>query len=478
MKFPVQGRQKQELLQQLSATKQFDVPWSEGKVFAYVYDAGEEAMDLLEQAFTMYMTENGLDPTSFPSCMQLEKEVIGMAMDLVNASENGSGTFTSGGTESILLSLKTARDRARDLQPHITQPEIVLPVTAHAAFFKACQYFDLIPVTVEVDDNFRAIPEKMDAAITDNTILMVGSAPSYGHGAIDPIEDLGQIALKHNILFHVDCCVGGMYLPFAKSLGYDIPNFDMGVPGVTQLSMDFHKWGYAAKGASCILYNDADVRRYQIFSHANWTGYAVINPGVTSTKSGGPVAACWAILNYMGREGYERLVDASQAATIKLLKAVEGIDGLAVMGDPKANLIALKATDFNIFPLADEMKTRGWYIQPQFSFENSQENLHLSIGYHNVEQMDAFIADLTEMVAALRSAQHAEAKQQALDPQIKAMLENATPQDLGKISAMLGIDPSNPPERMEDINALLNGISADSREVLLGEFINQIYMPA
>ncbi|SHG79132.1 pyridoxal phosphate-dependent decarboxylase family protein [Ferrimonas marina] len=477
MKFPQSGRAPAELLSQLQATKGQDVPWQEGKVFAYVYDAGPEAMQLLGDAFTLYMTENGLDPTSFPSCMVLEKEVIAMAMDLVNADPNGTGTFTGGGTESILLSLKTARDHARDQKPHIKQPEIVLPVTAHAAFFKACQYFDLTPVTVEVDDNFRAIPEKMDAAITDNTILMVGSAPSYAHGAIDPIEAMGQVALKHDILFHVDCCVGGMYLPFAKQLGYDIPNFDMGVPGVTQLSMDFHKWGYAAKGASCVLYNDANLRRYQIFSHSNWTGYTVINPGVTSTKSGGPVAACWAILNHLGLEGYHRLVDASQKATQKLLNALEGIPGLRAMGDPKTNLIALEATDFNIFPLADEMKERGWYIQPQFSYANSAENLHLSIGYHNVEQMDAFIADLTELTAKVRQQQQS-VEATPLPEAILAMLEDATPATLGQLAGVLGIDPANPPERMEEINILLNNISADSREVLLGEFVNQLYMPA
>ncbi len=478
MKFPQQRRTPDELLRQLQATKGNDVPWQEGKVFAYVYDAGPEAMGLLKDAFSLYLTENGLDPTSFPSCMQLEREVIAMAMDLVNADPAGTGTFTGGGTESILLSLKTARDHARAQRPEIRQPEIVLPVTAHAAFFKACQYFDMVPVTVEVDDKFQAIPEKMAAAITDNTILMVASAPSYAHGAIDPIEALGQIALKHNLLFHVDCCVGGMYLPFAKELGYDIPNFDMSVPGVTQLSMDFHKWGYAAKGASCVLYNDASLRRYQIFSHSNWTGYTVINPGVTSTKSGGPVAACWAILQHLGKPGYLELVKKSQQTTEKLLKALEEIDGLKAMGEPKTNLIALQATDFNIFPLADEMRSRGWYIQPQFSYANSAENLHLSIGAHNADQMDAFIADLKIVAREVREAQHRQQPVQPLPPEILDMLENATPETLGPLAQKLGIDPANPPERMEEINLLLNRISADSREVLLGEFVNQLYMPA
>ncbi|MCB1842991.1 MAG: aspartate aminotransferase family protein, partial [Halioglobus sp.] len=410
MKFPATGQQRDAILTTLGQRKGEDVPWQEGRVFAYIYDAGEEAKQLLKDAFNLYFMENGLDPTSFPSCMQLEKDVIGMAVDLVNGGADATGTFTSGGTESILLSLKTTRDYYRDIKPDITQPEILMPVTAHPAFHKACQYFDLNAVMVEVDEDFCAIPEKMEAAITPNTILMVGSAPSYAHGAIDPIAALGEIALRHSLRLHVDACVGGMYLPFARELGYDIPEFDLSVPGVTQLSMDFHKWGYAAKGASCILYKDRSIRRYQIFSYANWTGYAVINPGVTSTKSGGPIAACWAILNYLGREGYLRLVEAAQAASRKIVDAVAEIEGLEMMGKAQINMLAMRATDFDIFPLADEMKKRGWFIQPQFGFANSSENMHLSVGYHNAHQVDEFVRDLRDVTAEVRAAQAGKAR--------------------------------------------------------------------
>ena len=193
MKFPQQGRSPDVLLAQLQAQKSHDVRWQEGRVFAYIYDAGEEARQLLKDAFNLYMMENGLDPTSFPSCLELEKDVIGMAVDLVNGGADATGTFTSGGTESILLSLKTTRDFYRDVRPDITAPEILLPKSAHPAFHKACQYFDLKAVTVDVDDNFCAIPELMEAAISPNTILMVGSAPSYAHGAIDPLQG-GMVA--------------------------------------------------------------------------------------------------------------------------------------------------------------------------------------------------------------------------------------------------------------------------------------------
>lgn len=476
MKFPQRGQSREALLGQLQALKSDDVPWQEGRVFAYVYDAGEEAKQLLKDAYSLYMTENGLDPTSFPSCMELEKDVIGMAVDLVNGGPDATGTFTSGGTESILLSLKTTRDYYRELKPEITSPEILLPTTAHPAFHKACQYFDLKAVLVDVDENFCAVPEKMAAAVNPNTILMVASAPSYAHGAIDPVTALGEIALQHDLRFHVDCCVGGMYLPFARELGYDIPDFDLSVPGVTQLSMDFHKWGYAAKGASCILYNDRAIRRHQIFSHANWTGYAVINPGVTSTKSGGPLAACWAILNYLGKEGYLRLVDETQQASKRIIEAVNRIEGMEVMGDPKLNMLALRAIDFDIFPLAEEMKKRGWYIQPQFGYANSSENMHLSVGYHNVHAVEEFVADLAEVACAVREAQLGQ-QRYVLPAELRDFIVNSGPEVMDQLGDILGGDGAALPENMVEINNILNQLPADSREMLLGEYVNRLYNP-
>lgn len=476
MKFPQAGRSADDILSALRAQKSGDVPWEEGRVFAYIYDAGPEAKQLLMDAFNLYFMENGLDPTSFPSCMELEKDVIGMAVDLVNGGDDATGTFTSGGTESILLSLKTMRDYYRDVKPEITEPEILMPTTAHPAFHKACAYFDLKAVTVEVDDDFCAIPAKMEAAITPNTILMVGSAPSYAHGAIDPIRELGEIALRHDLRLHVDCCVGGMYLPFAKALGYDIPDFDLSVPGVTQLSMDFHKWGYAAKGASCILYKDRAIRRYQIFSYASWTGYAVINPGVTSTKGGGPIAACWAILNYIGREGYLKLVDAAQQASQKIVDAVAHIDGLETMGKAQINMLALRATDFDIFPLSDEMKKRGWYIQPQFGYANSSENMHLSVGYHNVDQVDAFVKDLAEVTAEVRAAQR-DQERFVMPDELREFIVNSGPEVMDHLGDLVGDGTQLPQDGMQEINNMLNQLPADSREMLLGEFINRLYNP-
>lgn len=475
MPFPQQGRAPADILSQLDAFKTGDLPWAEGRVFAYIYDAGPVATQLLKDAYSAFLVENGLDPTSFPSCLELERQVVDMALDLQQGGAGSAGHFTSGGTESILLSIKTARDRARDLRPQITRPNIVIPETAHSSFFKACHYFDVDAVTVPVDPaTYCAIPGDMEAAIDERTILMVGSAPSYAHGSVDPIAELGEICLRHDILLHVDSCVGGMYLPFAKELGADIPDFNLAVPGVTQLSMDFHKWGYAAKGASAILYRDAAMRDYQVWAWSGWTGYSVINPTVLSTKSGGPVAACWATLQHLGREGYLELVDTCQEASARLINAIADMPGLRVLGEPTTNLFSIASDTIDVFALADDVKARGWYIQPQFGFSNSPANLHLSVGANNAPHIDAFIRDLGECAADLHARKVTGMRELPVE---MAALFDADPDGdmLALLGAAAGIDPNNLPERMDGINNLLNQMPPAVRDKLLADFLNRLY---
>ena len=475
MQFPQTGRGPEDILGELEALKGHDVPWAEGRVFAYIYDAGPVAMQLLKDAFSAYVVENGLDPTSFPSCLELEKRVIGMALDLQQGGPESAGSFTSGGTESILLSIKTARDRARELYPHITKPNIIIPETGHSSFFKACAYFDVEAIRVPVDpETFRAVPSAMEAAVDDQTILMVGSATSYAHGVVDPIEELGEIALRHDILLHVDSCVGGMYLPFAKELGADIPNFNLSVPGVTQLSMDFHKWGYAAKGASSILYKDGDMRQWQTWAWSGWTGYSVINPTVLSTKSGGPVAACWATLQHLGREGYLGLVEKCQDASRQIIAAVNAMPSLRVLGQPHTNLFSIASETIDVFALADDMKARGWYIQPQFGFSSSPANVHLSVGASNAPHIDEFIRDLGECEASLR--ERGITGMREMPPEMAAIFENGADADpIALLGEATGVDPDNLPERMDGINNLLNQMPSPVRDKLLAEFVNRLY---
>ncbi|MCV6622559.1 MAG: aspartate aminotransferase family protein [Cellvibrionaceae bacterium] len=474
--FPMQGRDSEELLKELKDRQKQDLNWREGRVFSYVYDAGPEAMSLLKDAFNMYLTENGLDPTTFPSAMELEKDVLRMALDLMNGGPEAEGSFTSGGTESLLLSVKTARDFARENKPEISEPELLLPETAHASFFKACHYFDVKPVVVPVDPiSFTADPVAMAEAITPNTIMMVASAPSYAHGVIDPVRELGEIALEKDILLHVDCCVGGMYLPFAKELGFDTGEFDLSVPGVTQISMDFHKLGYAAKGASAILYKHGHLmRRHQYFAWSGWTGYSVINPTVMSTKSAGPVAACWAIMNKLGKQGYLELVEKTQAAADEIRGAIADIPQLNLLGDARMNLLAFSSDKIDVFKLAEQMKKRNWYIQPQFAFGASPANIHLTISHGNLHGFREFLVDLKECVQELDNNE-AKAAMVELPEEIAALFENPSPQLFSDLAAMFGGDGSEPPENMDEINNLLNAMPHNIRDQLITEFVNRMF---
>ena len=470
--FPTTGSDRQDILEHLEGLKRDDVPWAEGRVFAYVYNPGPEALELVHDAFDLFLTENGLDPTAFPSALALERDIIGMAADLVHGPAGCVGNFTSGGTESILLSVKAARDHARDRRPDIEFPELVLPETAHAAFFKACQYFDIKPVVTPVDrQSFRADPEAIARAVSDNTILLVASAPSYAHGVVDPISEIGAIARQHDLLFHVDACMGGLYLPFLQD---PLPAFDFRVPGVTQLSMDFHKWGYAAKGASSILYRSDDIRRYQIFAWSGWTGYSVVNPTILSTRGAGPMAACWAILNFLGRSGYESMVEGCQLASQRLQTAINGLPELYCLGRSDCNLFSFASDVVNVFSLADAMRERGWYIQPQFGYGPSPANVHLSVGHGNVAFVEPFIADLKQAVAeAERRGPVPDGSAQ--DPSLRDLPPEKLFERIGEIA---GTDGTALPERMDAINSLLNGLPHASRDRLLAEFVNRLYTPA
>lgn len=476
-RIPTHGRSKAEILRDLEGFRAQDVDWRSGRTWAYVYDPGPEAEEVIKEAYMMYLSENGLDPTAFPSALHLERELVAMAASHLRGDDNVVGNFTSGGTESILLAVKTARDWARANRPQIREPEIVLPVTAHAAFQKAAHYFCLKPVLVPVDPKtFKADPERMAAAVTDNTILLVGSAVSYAHGVVDPICELGELALRHGLLLHVDACMGGFLLPYFRRLGAPVPDFEFHVPGVTSISMDFHKYAFAAKGASVILYRNAELRQYQIFTCATWTGYTMINPTVQSTKSAGPLAAAWAVLNFFGDDGYLELARKVLEATRYLAEEIERIPGLRLLARPEMNLIAFTSDEVNVFQIVDEMKIRGWYVQPQLSFGGSKENIHLSVNPANVRWASALLADLRESVEAARRAQTEELKH--LRDMLRGLDWNQlTPDTLRSMLAMAGVG-SGLPERMAAISSLLNQLPPEAAERLLTVYFNELYRPA
>lgn len=482
MKLPETGWTRDQIFTALDAMRAGDLPTEGGHAFAYVYDPGEKAAgELAADVYRRFLSTNGLDPTAFPSLLRLENEVIGFAAEHLGGGPDAAGVFTSGGTESLMLAVKAARDWARVHRPDIARPEMIVPVTAHAALHKAAHYLGVTLVPTAVDPaTFRADVAAIRAAITPNTILLTASAASYAHGVVDPIAEIGALAAERGLLFHVDGCIGGFLLPYFRRLGADIPAFDLSVPGVTSISMDFHKYAYAPKGASTLVFRDRGLRRHAIYACAAWTGYTVVNTTVQSTKSGGPLAATWALLRAVGDAGYLDLARRTLAATRTIVAALREIPGLAVLGDPHMSLVAFTAAEGGppIFPLADAMKARGWLIQPQFGGLGSPANLHLTISAGHLAVADRFLADLRSAADAVRG--------QPPDPTLAMLLQAAASMDFSNMSeetfmqalALAGVHGGALPEQMATINSLLDALPAPARAAAIVAFINDLFTRA
>lgn len=477
MRIPSQGLDRETLFRTLESYRAGDVTWRDGRTWAYVYDAGEEVEAVVKQAYTMFLSENALDPTAFPSLLRLENELVAMAASHLGGDGAVVGNFTSGGTESIFLAVKTAREWARHHRPQIGVPQIVVPETAHAAFHKAAHYLGVELVLTPVDPiTFKADVAAMRAAITERSILLVGSAVSYAHCVVDPIAEIAALARERGLLCHVDGCMGGFMLPYFRRAGAEVPAFDFSVPGVTSMSMDYHKYAFAAKGASVILYRDKSLRRHQIYACAQWTGYTLANAVLQSTRSGGPMAAAWAVLHYVGDEGYLAIARTLREATRRLCEGIAAIPGLHLLGAPEMNLIAFGADGVDVFHVCDEMRARGWFVQPQFSFSCSKENIHLSVNPKSVRWIDAMLADLAASVEAARALPLSPVV--ALVQQALAAMDPAAPIDpamMGPLMAALGIADGRLPERMAAVNQVLNALPPRVRETVLAEFMNDLY---
>ncbi len=398
VRLPSKGKSREEVLAALRAARERDARWHEGRTWCLVYHAGDDILDLLKEAYTLFFSENALNPMAFPSLRKFEAEVVAMTASLLGGDEETAGTMTSGGTESILMAVKTARDWARAHRPGVEAPEMVLPTTAHPAFHKAGHYFGVRPVVVPVDSGFRADVEAVRKAITPRTILLVGSAPTYPHGIVDPIADLAALAQEHGCLCHVDACVGGFMLPFVRKLGYPVPDFDFRVPGVTSISVDLHKYAYAAKGASVVLYRNRALRRHQFSVYTDWPGGVYASPAMAGTRPGGSIAAAWAVLHYLGEEGYLALADTVMRATARLREGIAALKGLYILGEPAMSILAIGSDRVNVYEVADELHLRGWHLdRGQFP-----PSLHLTVTPAHAPVVDAFLADLEQAVAAAR----------------------------------------------------------------------------
>lgn len=444
-----QTRPVDEVVSELREIASRDGAWRYGHAFTYVFD-GPDLGPLTSEAMRLFAGSNGLDPTAFPSFLKFENDLVAFGRSILHGGEAVVGSVTSGGTESILLAAKAARDAAR-ARGAAGKLNMVVPITAHAAFHKAAAYLDLEIRTTAVDGGFRAVPDALAQAIDGATVLVAASAPSYAHGVVDPVATIGGIAGDAGCWFHVDACVGGMVLPFLA----DAPEFDFAVDTVDSISADLHKYGYTPKGASLVLYRTADLRSHQFFATASWTGYPVANATVQSTRSGAPLAAAWAAVQHLGVAGYRDLANDAWQATAYLLDAVRASDVVDLVAEPDAPLFAVTSAD--VFTHAAGMKERGWMIGVTPSFGPSPAHMHFTITAAHLPLAEELAGDLIATASrdAAGPSPLAGMDLSAVDPAMIGTLLDSL--DLDKDRALIdaAIDSLEPEARAAAISAFL-----------------------
>ena len=405
MKLPSQGSSVESIVNRMKERKAEDANWRGGKTFSLIYPAGEEVDAALHEFNNLYLYENALNPFRFPSLHTMEKEVVAMTTNLLHGDEDSSGSMTSGGTESIIMAVKTARDRAR-AERGVTKPQLLAPVSAHPAFAKAASYLGLEHVQIPLADDLRADVAAAERLITDQTAFMMGSAPNYPHGMIDPIPELAALAAERNIHFHTDACVGGFLLPFLEKLGNDIPPFDFRVPGVSTISADVHKYGYCTKGASVIAHRHKDTCQYQMFLYDQWPGGTYGSFAMAGARPAAPIAAAWGIMNFLGEDGYKRLAGKALAAAKRMRAGIEAIPELRIWGDPIASLLAFGSDTVDIMAVGDVMDDRGWHLDRQ----HNPDALHMMVSPEHERITDEFLGDLRTAVTDHGASRGVEAR--------------------------------------------------------------------
>ncbi len=375
-----------------------DAKWREGKTAVYVFNAGEDVTQVQKEAYTLYMSENGLGPLAFPSLKQMEDEVVGMGLSLLHAPDNAAGSITSGGTDSINMAVKASRDYAISTKGIAGTANIVAPYSAHPAFDKAAMMMGLELRRVPVAGDLLADIPTMSAACDENTIMLVGSAPSFPYGLIDPIEELGKIAEDKNLWLHVDACVGGYIAPFVRMNGTDVQPFDFEVAGVRSMSADLHKYGFCAKGASTVLFRDESLKQHMIFDCDDWPGGRMVTPTLAGTRPGGAISAAWAVMNYLGVAGYrakhKQVTDAREAIEQGVIQL-----GFQILGEPQLGIVAFSHPIENVFAIYKQLYNRGWFT----SLTTAPKALHLMLSPFHAEVTDTYLNDLRDSLRAVQA---------------------------------------------------------------------------
>ena len=394
---PPKGWSAVDVFEGLEAMRTRDVRWREGRAFSLAYHAGAEALAVAEEAYRRFSGENALSTDAFPSLKQIQAEVVAMAGVWLGATPSSAGFMTSGGTESILMAVKAARDRLL-AERQIRQPNMVMPTSAHAAFAKAGAYFGVEVRRVAVGSDWRADVAAMQSQVDKNTVLIVGSAPQYPQGVVDDIVGIAKIATDAQINCHVDACMGGVTLAYLQRLGENIAPWNLQVPGVSSISVDLHKFGYTSKGASVIMYASKHLRSFQGFVTDDWLGGVYGSSGVLGTKSGGSMASAWAVMHFLGDDGYLRLTRQAREATLQLATVIRNTPELVLRAEPESTLLCFGAQDpsaLNVFAVADELSKRGWYVDRQ----TPPDSLHCTVNAIHHDKIDWFARDMHESVS-------------------------------------------------------------------------------
>ena len=467
------GRKPEDVFKEMQERRADDVRWADGRSFCLVFDGGPEVTAVGKEAYNMFFSENALNPTAFPSLRSFENDVVSMMADLMGGDADVRGTMTTGGTESIMMAVKTARDWARANRPEATKPEIIIPKSAHPAFEKGCHYFGLTCTRAELGEDFRVDLHDVKSKINKNTVLLVGSAPSYAQGVVDSIEGLSILAKSNNVLLHVDACIGGFVLAFFRQLGIETPNFNFEIDGVTSLSVDLHKFGYCPKSSSVILYRNKDIRKHQFFTSTTWNGGVFISPSMLGTRAGGSIAGSWAVMQYLGIQGYREIFRTIYETTQLFRDAIEAVDGVHIVGDTDSSILCIGSDELDIFEIADEMTARGWH----FDRQNEPDSIHLTIMKAHADIFDEFMFDLRECVAQCRGFS---GQLTHVATSVKRTLIKNLPKSI--VERLMSKQVSNSDNKKNGKTAAFYGVmgslsaKGDLKEISL-ELLDQLYTP-
>lgn len=411
-RIPEKGRPRDEILAQMREMTALEHDrWAGGWASGGVYNGDQEHIDFLNEVYAINSQTNPLHTDLWPSAVKFESEIVAMTANMLNASATGhepgteqgvAGTLSSGGSESIQLAMKTYRDYYK-VTKGITEPEMIAPITAHAAFDKSAQYFGIKMVHTPMRPDGRADVDAVRAAVTPNTVVIIGSAPPFPYGIVDPIEELSEIARANDIGFHTDACLGGFVLPWAEKLGYDIPVFDFRLPGVTSMSCDTHKFGYSSKGTSVVLYRNQTLRHYQYFTLTDWPGGLYCSPTFAGSRPGGLSAAAWATLVSIGESGYLEITKKICETTTEIREGMRKEFPEFELFDDSVFIVAFRSAsdDLNVYLVNDAMTQRGWALNGL----HMPAALHLCITQRQTQPgvADRFLSDLRESVEQVRA---------------------------------------------------------------------------